>query len=115
MRRDTLILLRPDFFDPAYPGTRFYCWHCILLEGVLHSFPTLADRIEVLRIEWPRPRREVVELLGEEHQSLPVLILADGTDDAHATGRARGRSFIDDKDVILAALAARHGLPVPHP
>jgi hypothetical protein len=115
MQRDTLILLRPDFLDPAYPGTRFFCWHCTLLEGVLHSFPALADQIEVQRIAWPRPRREVIELLGEEHQSLPVLILAEGTDDTHATGRANGRSFVDDKDAILAALAARHGIPVPHP
>ena len=38
MTRDTLFLLRPGFEDPAYPGQRFYCWHCALLEGVLASF-----------------------------------------------------------------------------
>lgn len=115
MKRDRLILLAPDFLDPAYPGTRFYCWHCALLEGVLQSFPSLNEHIDVERIAWPRPRREVVELLGEEHQSLPVLILAEGSDNAYATGCANGRSFIDDKDAILAALAARHGIPIPHP
>jgi hypothetical protein len=37
--RDRLFLLKPDFANPAFPGDRFYCWHCALLEGVLVSFP----------------------------------------------------------------------------
>ena len=43
MTRDRLFLLRPGFEDPAYPGQRFYCWHCALIEGVLASFPALAE------------------------------------------------------------------------
>jgi len=35
MTRDRLFLLRPGFEDPAYPGQRFYCSHCALIEGVL--------------------------------------------------------------------------------
>jgi len=27
MTRDRLLLLRPGFEDPAFPGQRFYCWH----------------------------------------------------------------------------------------
>jgi hypothetical protein len=26
--RDRLLLLKPGFEDPAFPGQRFYCWHC---------------------------------------------------------------------------------------
>lgn len=100
--RDTLFLLEPGFEDPAYPGKTFYCWHCALMEGVLASFPELARQLEVKRIAWPRPRKELVGLLGETHQSLPVLVLAEG-------------GFIDDKDAILAALTERHGFPHPHP
>ncbi|POF32379.1 Protein of unknown function (DUF3088) [Roseibium marinum] len=100
--KDTLYLLAPGFEDPAYPGKSFYCWHCALLEGVLASFPGLAAGIEVRRISWPRPRREIADLLGEENQSLPVLVLAEG-------------GFIDDKDGILEALSTRHGFPHPHP
>lgn len=99
---DRLFLLKPGFEDPAYPGRVFYCWHCALLEGVLASFPELAERLEVERIEWSRPRRRIVELLGEENQSLPVLLLAEG-------------GFVNDKDAILAALSQRHGFPHPHP
>ena len=115
MTRDRLFLLRPDFVDPAYPGQRFYCWHCALLEGVLASFPDLAEKIDVARIAWPRPRQAVIELVGEDNQSLPLLVLADGATSAHQTGTHRGRAFIADKDAILAALTERHGFPVPHP
>lgn len=100
--KDTLFLLKPGFEDPAYPGQVFYCWHCALMEGVLASFPDLHEKLAVHRIAWPRPRMELVNLLGEAHQSLPVLVLAEG-------------GFIDDKDAILAALTERHGFPHPHP
>ncbi len=108
MTRDKLFLLRPDFEDPAYPGKRFYCWHCALLEGVLASFPALADKLDVERVEWPRPRHPVIAVVGEAHQSLPLLVLADGE-------TFDGLTFINDKDQILAALSERHGFPHPHP
>ncbi|GAB2184995.1 DUF3088 domain-containing protein [Roseibium sp. LAB1] len=100
--KDTLYILSPGFEDPAYPGKSFYCWHCALMEGVLASFPELAHRLDVRRIAWPKPRREVADLLGEDNQSLPVLVLAEG-------------GFINDKDAILTALTERHGFPHPHP
>lgn len=115
MERDTLIILKPDFADPAFPGTRFYCWHCALMEGVIASFPEIAGKIDVLRIEWPRPRSEVVELIGAENQSLPVLIFADGTGESLATGSYGERLFAEGKDAILDALSKRHGIPFPHP
>ncbi|MBB5703315.1 hypothetical protein FHS76_003215 [Ochrobactrum daejeonense] len=115
MKRDKLFLLRPGFEDPAFPGQRFYCWHCVLMEGMLASFPDQASRLDVERIAWPRPRPEIVALVGEENQSLPLLILREGERSVHQTGEYRGRAFISDKDAILAALSERHGFPLPHP
>ena len=115
MTHDRLFLLRPGFADPAYPGKSFYCWHCALIEGVLASFPDLAARLDVVRIAWPRPRQAVVDLVGEQNQSLPLLVLADGATSPHQTGTYRGRAFIADKDALLAALSERHGFPDPHP
>ena len=115
MTRDRLFLLRPGFEDPAYPGQRFYCWHSALIEGGLASFPALADKIDGERIAWPKPRREVIALVGEENQWLPLLVLADGATSPHQTGHHQGRAFIADKDAILAALSERHGFPAPHP
>src|SRR5690606_39025442 len=48
--RDTLFLLTSTFTDPAYPGRRFYCEHCVLMEGVLAAFPHLNELIDVRRI-----------------------------------------------------------------
>ncbi|HEY7611294.1 MAG TPA: DUF3088 domain-containing protein [Alphaproteobacteria bacterium] len=115
MKRDKLFLLRPDFEDPAYPGRRFYCWHCALMEGVLASFPELAKRLDVERVAFPRPRRAVTALVGEDHQNLPLLVLADDAPAELATGAYDGVRFVDDRDRILAALSRRHGFPLPHP
>ncbi|MGE8942605.1 DUF3088 domain-containing protein [Leptospira interrogans] len=113
--RDTLYLLRPDFADPQYPGQRFYCWHCALLEGVLSSFPDKAQRLDVVRVAWPRPRDEVIAVAGEENQSLLLLVLAPGETSPHQTGSYRGRALVADKDAILTVLSERHGFPHPHP
>jgi hypothetical protein len=75
------------------------------------AFPELARRLHVERIAWPRPRQDVVSLVGEANQSLPLLILADGETSLHQTGVYEGRAFISDKDGILAALSERHGFP----
>lgn len=115
MQRDKLFLLRPGFEDPAYPGQRFYCWHCALMEGVLASFPELAARLDVERVAWPRPRLPVIELIGEESQSLPLLVLTEKETSPHQTGTYMARAFISEKDKILAALSERHGFPAPHP
>jgi hypothetical protein len=115
MTRDRLFLLKANFEDPAHPGQRFYCWHCALLEGVLASFPSLQSKIDVERIAWPKPRQALVEFVGEDNQSLPLLVLAADAPDELATGKFRGQRFVDDKDAILAVLSRRHGIPRPHP
>jgi Protein of unknown function (DUF3088) len=115
MTRDRLFLLKPDFEDPAYPGQRFYCWHCALLEGVLASFPSLQSKIDVERIAWARPRQAVVDIVGEDNQSLPLLVLAADAPEELATGTFRGQRFVDDKDAILTVLSRRHGIPRAHP
>jgi hypothetical protein len=86
-----------------------------MVEGVLASFPELAAKLDVRRVDWPRPRKEVVAVVGEENQSLPMLLLEDGTSSQHQTGTHRGRAFINERDDILAALSERHGFPKPHP
>jgi hypothetical protein len=111
MKRDRLLLLQQGFEAPDHPGKRFFCWHCALLDGLLATFPELAQRIDVERLAWPRPRQRVISLVGEENQSLPLLILADGETSPHLTGVHQGRAFISDKDKILAALTDRHGFP----
>ncbi len=115
MDRDKLFLVNPDFRDPAFPGERFYCWHCALMEGLLVSFPHLNQTLDVERIDWPRPRNALVGILGPENQSVPVLVLAGEASNDPPHKHHGDWRFIDDKDAILAALSQRHGLPAPHP
>jgi len=115
MTRDRLIILQTGFSDPAYPGQRFYCWHCMVMEGLLAAYPDLASRIDVERIAWPRPRPDVAGLIGTENQSVPVLVLAEDAPLGIETGSFEGHRFVAGKEAILKVLAARHGIPDPHP
>ena len=100
--RDTLYLLEPQFDDPALPGRAFYCKDCITVEGLLAAFPASAARLDVIRVAYPRPRADIVALLGEENQNLPSLVLAEG-------------GFVNEIEALLAALHTRHGFPERHP
>lgn len=116
MPGDILFLLAPDFVDPAHPGVRFYCEHCAQMEGVLSYYPQVARELEVRRIPWPRPRAQVVELVGDTNQWLPLVVLGTDSDDhGCATGLHEGRRFITGKDGIARWLSARFGIAVPHP
>ncbi|WP_445327116.1 DUF3088 domain-containing protein [Yoonia sp. GPGPB17] len=113
--KDKLFLLAPDFEDPAYPNTAFYCWHCALMEGLIASFPYLNEFIDVQRVSWPKPRQELVSLLGENHQSTPVLVYATNPPSGVNTRQQNGIHFVDDKDELLRALSISYGIPSPHP
>jgi len=110
-----LFLLTPDFEDGTFPGQRFFCRHCALVEGVLASFPGLADHVRVHRIGFTRPRADVIALVGEANQALPVLILPPGSASAHGTAESQGRQFASGTDAILAIFTELYGIPPAHP
>ncbi|WP_294324542.1 DUF3088 domain-containing protein [uncultured Sphingomonas sp.] len=113
--RDRLYLLDPSFADPAWPDRTFYCRDCITLDGLLARFPDKATMLEVIRIPYPRPRADVIAVVGEAHQNLPLLVLAPGADPALADGRRDGTYFASDLKALLHALHVRHGFPEAHP
>ncbi|BBF85681.1 hypothetical protein DLM_2065 [Aquitalea magnusonii] len=110
MSRDTLFLLEPGFTRPDHPADqRFVCPHSNLLEGLLAVQPALAERIEIRRLPFPRPRQPVIALLGEENQSLPVLILDPASPLPADAKQHAGRHFLQDARQIAAYLAQQHG------
>lgn len=112
MAKDTLFLIKPGFEDPKQPGTRFVCPHCNQIEGLLAAFPDLAAGLDIQRVGFQRPRAAVIAEVGEENQSLPLLIFgSDVPEDASAQD---GRRFVQDTKRILALLAERHGFPQLH-
>lgn len=112
MARDRLLLIQPGFADPKRPGSRYVCPHSNQIEGLLAAFPDLAAKIDVERVPFERPRRKVIELLGEENQGLPVLIF--GSDPPAEAKRHDGIDFEPATRRIIDRLAERHGFPRLH-
>lgn len=112
--RDTLFVIRAPFEDPELEGT-WFCRDCATMEGALLANPHWAARIDVRRLAYPRPRHEIISLLGEEHQSMPVLVLADGAETVEEVREAGLRRFLTDPKAICRYLAATHGGAGPHP
>lgn len=112
--KDILFLLSTGFEDG--PGTSWFCPYCIKVEGMLACFPEIAERIQVRRIGFAKPRQEIVALLGEQAQGCPVVVLGEAHA-AHPAARrseATGRAYIADSDAILAWLAETFDTPRPH-
>jgi hypothetical protein len=111
--KDQLFLLRPGFKNAGMGP--LYCSDSAPVEGVLSFFPELRSILDVHYLEFPRPRRELVAALGEQHQSLPVLILADERrvkDAALEPQSANGRSFFANERSIRHYLSTQHDLPL---
>lgn len=114
MTRDILYLLKHDF--PDGPG-RYYCPECAQITGALTYYPALRHVLDVRYVDFPRPRPEIVELIGEENQSCPVLILAQASAAGVAgieIGEYRGRHFISGAHEIGKYLARVHSVGEPH-
>lgn len=114
LSRDTLFILRAPFEDAALEGT-WFCASCATMEGALLANPHWATHIEVRRMPFPRPRHEMIVLIGEENQSMPVLVLADGSTPPETAKQFNGRRFIDEPKSIARYLAATYGGAGPHP
>lgn len=107
--QDILFLAAPDFVaDGEGP---FYCGDCIAIEGLLSLYPVLHEKLEVRRVPFGRPRQAVVELLSEENQSLPVLLLAAASEpEGFAFRTHNGVRFIDDEGDIRRYLSLLGGV-----
>jgi hypothetical protein len=113
-QRDLLILLEPGFSDPKHPGEVFICPDGAPIEGLLASDPARNARLDIRRVPFTRPRKAAVEALGEEHQSLPVLVFGDAYPAPSDAKSAGDKRFVTDTRRILALLAERHGFPKVH-
>ncbi|MDX2274273.1 MAG: DUF3088 domain-containing protein [Hyphomonadaceae bacterium] len=112
--RDTLFIIKAPFEDAAIEGT-WFCTSCAMMEGMMLANPQWARSIDVKRLPFPRPRRDIIALIGEENQSMPVLVIGDI---ANAPGDAKlheGRAFLDEPKAIARYLAKTYGGAGPHP
>ena len=115
MHRDILFLLKHDF--PDGPGTPYYCPECAQLTGVLAYYPQLRHVLDLRYVDYPRPRKEILSLIGETNQSCPVLVIADGppgTVQCVEIGTFNGLHFVSGAAAIGHYLSQVHGVGRPH-
>ncbi|MFZ4723538.1 MAG: DUF3088 family protein [Phycisphaerales bacterium] len=116
---DIPFLLKSGFTDSARDneGKRYYCPDCAFLEGVLGCCPDLRTRLDIRYVDYPRPRRPIVDLVGDAHQGCPNLVLDPSNHrfvDPSRFHKAGNRLHATDTRVIAEYLAARYGAMVPH-
>ncbi|HYD26992.1 DUF3088 family protein [Brevundimonas sp.] len=110
---DRLFLIDPSWHDDL--GGPWFCPAGAFIEGVLAFYPALGDQLEITRLGFSRPRLPVIDLVGEDNQSCPLLVLDETFDWPEArTSEATGRRFLQDH-AIVPYLAARYGIGLPHP
>jgi hypothetical protein len=110
--KDQLYLLRPGFMNAGMGP--LYCSDSAPVEGVLSFFPQLRDLLDIHYLEFPRPRAPLVEALGEQNQSLPVLILAPNRklkDKDLEPTQANDKVFFTDESSIRHYLSTQYNLP----
>ena len=110
--KDQLYLLRPGFLNAGLGP--FYCADSAPVEGLLSFFPELRKLIDVHYLDFPRPRVPLVNTLGDQHQSLPVLVLAAGrqlADRNMEPSVANGHQFFADQGHIRQYLSTQYRLP----
>jgi Protein of unknown function (DUF3088) len=111
--KDKLFLLKPGYLNVDVGP--LYCSDSVPVEGMLSFFPELRNLLEVQYLGFPRPRTALVALLGEERQSLPVLVidrdrkLKAGAPEPDTSAATR---FLNDERKIRQYLSAQYGFPV---
>ena len=110
--KDQLYIMQPGFTNGGLGP--LYCGDSAPVEGMLSFFPQLRDLVDVSYIEFPRPRAPLFDLLGEDNQGIPVLILAEGTtvaDSPLEPFTANGHRYFNDQALIRRYLSTQFGLP----
>lgn len=114
MGKHRLFMLNPWKEDDKGP---FYCPDCGVVEGFFVYSPEVRQKIEIILVDFPRPRNPVIESLGAENQECPVLVLDDAAPRFEGTKKSfsTGKTFIDDARLICDYLGAAFGGVKPHP
>ena len=111
--KDRLFVYRPGFTDG---GTTYFCPFSAQIMGFLTYYPQVRDSVDLVELEFAKPRKPLVDLVGEDHQSAPMLVLAgEPVAVPRVThGEANGHRFVEKTIEILRYLAATRSVPGPH-
>jgi len=107
MGKPILFMLNP-WFDNGGQGP-FYCPDCGIVEGFLAYNPDIRKQLEIIYVNFKRPRPKIIKYLGEENQSSPALVLDNSNqipDDAKKSF-STDKTFIDDPILMCNYLGRR--------
>lgn len=110
---ERLFVFPPGFDDR---GGRWFCPYSAQVMGYLAYYPAVRATLEIVEIDFAKPRRPLVDLVGEANQSAPCLIL-DAAPRAMAgvtVAEGNGCFFVSKTLEILRYLAATRGTDPPH-
>ena len=111
--KDQLFVLKPGFDDH---GKTYFCPYSAQVIGFLDYYPKVRDTLDIVEIDFTKPRVPLANILDETHQSAPMLVLAgDGVPVPDVTiGEVNGKKFVEKTLQILRYLATTRGVPQPH-
>ena len=116
---DQLFLLNPNFSDHRIDKNNqlYYCPFNAMIEGVLKYFPEIREELNITYVDFPRPRKAIIEILGEEHQGTPLLIIARENVQLEGLNikKANGRKFLHGAPDIAQYFSRTLGIARPHP
>lgn len=111
--RNRLFLLDPNY--RCETGGKKYCPACATVSGYLQYYPELREQLDISVISPEKPRSAIVEILGEENQSSPVLVLSPDSplyDDLDIKNY-RNTEFVNRERDILLYLGRTYGAGLP--
>lgn len=111
--KDKLFVLRPGFDDK---GVTYFCPYSAQVIGFLTYYPQVRDTVDLVELDFAKPRKPLVELVGEEHQAAPMLVLGgEPVAVPHVKiGETNSHKFVEKTIEILRYLAATRSVPAPH-
>ncbi len=114
-----LFLLRPNFIDLNLSDTaEYFCPYGAFIEGVLSYYPSLREQLEIVYVDFERPRYQIVEILGTEYQLSPSLVVDYSLIPLSLLSRfsvSNGHYFTNDNMVIAQFLSLKYGIGEVHP
>lgn len=114
-----LFLLKPDFTDSKIDdkGNRYFCPECASVLGIIKYYPQLEKLLDIEYVDFKRPRKEIIKLIGEENQSCPVLIIENNqkeTIDISYFNSYGDKLFVNSTDLIAKYLTDKYGIGILH-
>ena len=111
---DRLFVYRPGFEDR---GSEWFCPYSAQIIGYLTYYPAVRTTLEIVELDFTKPRHPLVDLVGEANQAAPCLVLDPASPrqvDGVTVAEREGRYFVPKTLEILRYLSATRGTDAPH-